>query len=490
MKLNKIFSILATSVFLFSCLPATPVVAETEEQQTGDIIINNVEGGSVNMVHSEACMLIDADTGEVIYAKNPDERLYPASITKILTTYVAAENSSPTDVITHTQAFEDAVPWDSSKYYFNVAGETYSMDTALHTIMMYSANNVCVAVANKIDGGEAKFVQRMNDTLAQWGCTNTHFVNSHGYHDENHYTTARDMATITYHAIRNEWFQNVWTSQTYVIPKSNKSPETTINTKVMNINPYSNYYYEYAKGSKTGYHDHAANTLVTYGEKNGIKLIGVIMKDSGRDMAYNDMKTILEYGFLHCKETEVYDGKFTKTLPVNQLMGENTEEIGAAVLSATTPIRHILPDFIGADKIKTETDIPKTLTAPIKKGDVIGTLSVKYNDILLGKTDIVSNSDVPLLSEAEFKKLHKENLKKAKAGSRSELFDIIKVAGIAVIAAIVLVCLLVASVGSSKKKKKKYKAYSRNNYRRRKLSEGDKQNGRYTIYEKGKKSKR
>ena len=425
-----------------------------------DNIVNYVDGGSVNIVQAEACVLMDAKTGLILYEKNPDERLYPASITKIMTTYLACVNSKSDELVTHSENAIHGVPWDSSLYGMQV-GETCTMDAALHAIMMFSANEVCMAVAEHIDGNVQTFMNRVNNQLKQWGCTGTQFTNPHGYHDDNHYTTARDMATITYHAVQNEYFNKIWGCVYYDMPATNKSPAVTVSTHVMNLRKDSMYYDPNAKGAKTGFHDMAWNTLVTYGEKDGNRLIAVIMKDGGVDRAYNDSKKLLDYGFLHYKKTNVYDGKYAAQLDVTQSYDNKDFTIGTLNVSAPNSVDVNLPEFVKGENISVNADIPATIKAPVSVGDKIGKLDITCNGALVATADITAANEVKELSTSEIRiEKYKQAIKEIKFKPLIAVFVILLL--------LVLAIKVIRVVHRSKKRRK--------NKRKKKIS-------RYSSYD-------
>lgn len=382
---NKFISAMLAAALLSVTVPAVHTFAETTsvEQSTEatteapSIIVNNADGSTIP-VTARACMLLDASTGTVIYSKNADEKLYPASITKILTTYLACENGNMSDTITfsHNAIFNIG---PGSSHIGMKEGEQINFKDALYGIMLASANEVCMAVAEHIDGSVDKFVERMNKQVADWGLKDTHFANPHGFHDENHYTTAHDMAFIAYHAVQNEQFSQIWGTATYKIPATNLSEERPLSNKDKMIRPTSNYYYQYIKGGKTGFHDDAKNTLVSYAEKDGIKLISVVMKDDGYEAAYTDSKNLLDYGFNQFSDVEIYKGDYTSTADIYQSYKGLDYNIGKIKVSAPTTATAKLPKFLTADKMTVEPVIDKAVYAPIDEGKEIGSLNVIYD---------------------------------------------------------------------------------------------------------------
>ncbi len=252
---------------------------------------------SAPTVDAECAILMDADTGAVLYSKNPDRQMYPASITKIMTALLALENSSMDETVTFSYDAVYKNETDSSHIARDV-DEQMTMEETLYAVMLESANECAYAVAEHVGGGDYEtFIDMMNERAAELGCTNTHFTNANGLPDEEHVTTARDMALISQEAIKNSEFREIIGTVQYVIPPTNIHDDPTyLNNHNKMINDYkgSEHLYEYCIGGKTGYTQAAGNTLVTFAEKDDKLLIAVVLRSSG---IYDDCETMFEYGF-------------------------------------------------------------------------------------------------------------------------------------------------------------------------------------------------
>lgn len=248
-------------------------------------------------IASEAAIVMDAKTGQVLYEKDAYKTMYPASITKILTTLVALENGSLSSTLTMS---EDAV-WGIERGSSHIAldvGEQITLEQALYAVMLVSANEAAWGVAEHIGGTLENFCTMMNERAKELGCTNTHFVNANGLHDDNHYTCAYDMALITREAIKNPDFMKITATTYYEIPPTNLQPETRYlyqDNKL--IRDGHQYYYEYAQGGKTGFTDQARGTLVAWAEKDGMQLICVTLHGYPSKVTYTDAKALFEYCF-------------------------------------------------------------------------------------------------------------------------------------------------------------------------------------------------
>lgn len=281
---------LAVILCLFLLIPqAQPVLA-------AEISTNQIANWPAGPeVPTPNAVVMDADTGAILYNKGMDEVRYPASITKVMTALLAIENSSLTDQVTMgAEAASLEVPGNSR--IDAVEGEVFTMEQCLHAILLASANGVTRQVAEYIAGSEENFVNMMNERAKELGCTNTHFNNSSGLPDPDHYTTPHDMALILSEAVKNETFCAVEADLLYTIPPTNmtSTPRELRNHHAMLFE--GEWYYEGAFAGKTGYTDEAHNTLVTAAKRNDMTLVCVVMLCDNLDYI-NDTRTLLDYGF-------------------------------------------------------------------------------------------------------------------------------------------------------------------------------------------------
>lgn len=258
-------------------------------------IIEPSQSSGLSLV-SDGAILIDASSGAVLYSKNADTKFYPASITKIMTTLVAVEKGSFSDSVVCNADTLNAVEQGSSRVGLE-AGEVISLEDALYFVMLASGNDAAAVVAEHIGGTVDNFVAMMNEKAAELGCENTHFTNPHGLHNENHYTTARDMAKIMQAAVSNEDFCKIASSTNHTAAATNLNDERPTWNHHKMILPASEYHYDGVKEGKNGYTTTALNTLVTTAEKNGVKLIAVLLHCQGAPSTYSDTKKLFNYGF-------------------------------------------------------------------------------------------------------------------------------------------------------------------------------------------------
>ena len=247
-----------------------------------------------------SAVLMTQDKGEVIFEKEPDSVRYPASMTKILTVLLGimfVDDLYETVTVSETAA---NVPEDSSTMHLKPGEEIRFIDV-LYGTMLVSANDGANVIAEVVSGDINRFVDLMNETASGFGCQNTHFMNPHGYHDDNHYSTARDMAIIAREAMKNDTFREISRTVTYQIPRTNMQRARTITTKSDYMLPGSDetpnkYYYEYATGIKTGSHSQSGWCFAGSASKDGVDLISVVMF-TGKRNRWNDTIKLMNYGF-------------------------------------------------------------------------------------------------------------------------------------------------------------------------------------------------
>lgn len=247
---------------------------------------------------SPSVILMEESTGTILYEKNMDEAHYPASITKIMTTLLALENGNLSDMVTFS---DDAINNTEGSGIARDYGEQMTLEQCLYGVMLESANECAYAVAEHVGGTVENFVDMMNAKAKELGCTNTHFANPHGLQDENHYTTAHDMALIAQAAYQNETFRIIIGTKMYTIPPTNKHAEETVLRNHHDMlctyhNANRKYLYPYCVGGKTGYTATANSTLVTYAEKDGMTLICVIMNTQSPNQ-FIDTVNLFDYAF-------------------------------------------------------------------------------------------------------------------------------------------------------------------------------------------------
>ncbi len=338
---------------------------------------------------AKSAILIEENTGEVIFEKNADEVMFPASTTKILTVLlgitIGENNGIMNDTVT---ASEDAVnlPEGSSAIPLS-AGEEINFTDLLYATMVKSGNDGANMIAETISGSVPAFVDLMNQAAAAMGCNNTHFTNPHGLHDDNHYTTVRDMAIIAREAMKNSTFRQIASTTSYALPKSNLQRARTLNldNPMMVPGDKNDYYYPYETGIKTGNTDQAGRCFVGSATKAGVSLISVVFFTSSAGR-WTDTKKLMEYGFsqyMSVTPVELYN--------MNPIILETTgfspddPDLGKLPLNLT-PMDTSATASIVATKSQVESmarnlqqlviiEYLRDFRAPIAQGEQMGTLT-------------------------------------------------------------------------------------------------------------------
>ncbi len=310
---RRLIALLLTAALLITGLPCAGAESATDSQEDvwQDPVLSedaipwdekHPDLLDASMLYAHSAILIEASTGEVLFEKNADEIMYPASTTKILTAYIALQMADlENDVVTISQNAIDLVPETYATIPVNV-GEEIPMDDLIAATLVRSGNEGANAIAEHLSGSIEAFASLMNQTAAMLGCSSdTHFTNPSGVHDPNHYTTVRDMATITRAAMQNERFREIVSSNTYEMPATsdkNRSghPQRTLVGGTHILNPENDYYYADAIGVKTGFTNAAGYCFAGAAKRGGIELISVVFYSSRRGR-WTDTKKLLEYGF-------------------------------------------------------------------------------------------------------------------------------------------------------------------------------------------------
>lgn len=364
-------------------------------------------------ISSATALLINTDTGGVYYSKNADERIYPASTTKIMTVLLAIEaieagEAGIYDEVTAGSNVSYGLTSDSSTVGI-MAGEAMTLENLLYCAMVASANEACNVIAEYIGGSIDSFVELMNTRAEELGCTGTHFANTNGMPDDNHYTTATDLALIASAAADHELFMTICNTATVTIPATNMSAERTLNNSNALIGTEgiygSGYYYEYAAGIKTGYTSAAGYCLVSTASKDGINLLCLVFggqpytTESGATGYTNfaDTITLYDYIFNNYSYREILSTTETVTI-VDVAMGSGANSVSLRPASAVTAL--VANDVSDSDftrSVVIYSQLEGTeLTAPITAGDVLGEVSVYSDGVSYGTVSLVAASSVEL----------------------------------------------------------------------------------------------
>ena len=301
----RVLTGISAAFLFFSQSLASLAAPSTEEriaaQRALTIQSNQVENWPTGpVVTAESAILMEAETGAILYAKNIHQQQYPASTTKILTTLIASEQCSLDEIVTFSHDAVYGIPRGSNHIAMN-EGDTLTMEQCLNAILIRSANEVSYAVAEHIGETWEGFAQIMNERAKELGCVDSNFVNPNGLPDENHYTSAYDLAMIGRAFFANELLCKITTTPALRLMKESGE---YVDHNQMALLPGKKYAYDYLVGCKTGYTDAARSTLVSCAEKNGMKLICVVLKDES-PAHYEDTIALFDYGFSNFDKVNV-----------------------------------------------------------------------------------------------------------------------------------------------------------------------------------------
>lgn len=374
MRLRKSFGILLLVVALLANnFTAYAVnVVQIPDQDVEAVYNQSVQSNQIEnwpkgpQLYSEAGIVMDIDSGAILYAKNIDSPHYPASITKVLTALVAMENNELSDTIKIQQ--EDIAILTSGDSHIGLkVGEEISCEDALYAALLASANEAAHALASNTEGGYDAFLEKMNAKAAELGCTNSHFSNTHGLHASDHYTTVRDMALIGAVAFQNEDFMKITGTLEHKIGKTNLTEEERyVSQKHKMMHDWRSEYYEYCLGGKTGYTREAMNTLITFASKDGVNLVAVVLRAHGVGKTFIDTRAMLDYVFENFSKVPV---------SVEMLDDANVEMVDKnAYVMIPTGVNY--------------EDLTYTLQEPTKKGSRKGVVKFQYGDVVVGEFDV------------------------------------------------------------------------------------------------------
>ncbi|MEE0204905.1 MAG: D-alanyl-D-alanine carboxypeptidase family protein [Oscillospiraceae bacterium] len=394
MKKSKVFSWICLLAVLISVLAPSAYAVE------------DAPGGK-----STAIYLADAKTDAVYYERSGEAKLYPASLTKIMTALLVVEavnrgDVSLDDMVTAEAGFDHDMIADGSTSGISL-GETMSLHDLLYCTLLASANEACNIVAMYLCGDIPTFVDRMNQRAQELGCTGTHFANPHGLPDDNHYTTPHDMYRIAKQAMSYELFKTICGTAEYTVAATNMSPARTLQNTNGLINPnsemYRGYSYDYAKGIKTGHTNAAGFCLVSAAEKDGVDLICVAMGGVQTEKAdgtpdysnFSDTVALYNWAFSNysCQELVAEDELITE-VPV--ALGSDADSVP---LRAQKTITAVLPNDADLSNVKKTITIygeDHACTAPIQAGEILGELTVSIDGVDYGTTYLEANRSVDL----------------------------------------------------------------------------------------------
>ena len=366
------------------------------------ITLNNYSFADEPTVYSPSAILIDSNSGNILYEKNSNSPMYPASTTKVLTAIIAIETCDLDDIAIASENAINSIKSGYTNAKIQV-GEALTIKDLLYALLLNSANEAANVIAEYVGGTTENFANIMNEKALSLGCTNTHFVNANGIHNDNHYTTASDLANITRYCMKNETFRKIVSTLNYTLPSTEQYPSNDRVLKNSNslLIEGHKFYYPYAIGVKTGFTTQAKNCLIASSQKDGLELISVVLHaettDDGRGARYVDTINMLEYGNNNYKSYPIIEkDKVIKTITVPNASAETSklDIVPKETLRLTLPINE------NAQKTNETISINDNISAPIQKGDILGKISYIVNGDTYS-TDLVASSDVSIISPSD-----------------------------------------------------------------------------------------
>lgn len=332
-------------------------------------------------IYSQGAVLMEASTGKILYGKNENGKLYPASTTKILTAIIAIENYNLTDKVTANNSAIMAIP----SGYSNAAiqpGEALTVQELLELFLIHSANEVGYIFAEDISGSIDSFANLMNKKATEIGCKNTHFTNPSGIHNVEHYSTAYDMALIAQYCMKNSTFRNIVSMTSCTIDPTDKYEKRYFKNTNDLLDSKSKYYYADAIGIKTGFTTQAKNCLIAASKKDNMELITVALgaeaTTDGRSGRYVDTINLFNYGFDNYKIAKIN----TSNTEIQNLIIENaTKETKNLPLVLKNDIFALVPASIDTSTLNYNVYINPDISAPIAEGDTLGKITYNIDGI-------------------------------------------------------------------------------------------------------------
>ena len=377
-RLYAYFSLLLTIIMILGT--ALPIFADGEPD-----------------IKAEAAILIDASNGHVLFEKNSAEKKFPASTTKIMTALVTLDAVKNGEIsleqpLTLSEEANATLAADGSGIGLKV-GEEMKLENLLQGLLIASGNDAAVCIAEGVAGSIDAFVERMNKKAAELKMTNTHFVNPHGLHDPDHYTTAADLATLARAAMKNETFRGIVECAHIYLPETNMSDKRYfINTNnLVSRMRYPTYFYDKATGIKTGSTTEAGYCLVASAEDEGKSVISVVLKAKDIPQSHTESRNLLKYGLTGFS--------LKRFVQKDDIMGEVTVKQAAdgtdhILLASGGSVEALFPKDGDEEKIETKLEIPEKVYAPITVGQTIGKVTYIYNGHELGSAPLVSTVEI------------------------------------------------------------------------------------------------
>jgi D-alanyl-D-alanine carboxypeptidase (penicillin-binding protein 5/6) len=351
-----------------------------------------------------SCILIEANTGKILYEKNSNDVRFPASTTKIMTAILTVENCNLDDVATVSHNAVYSIPYDYTHASLK-EGEELTIEQLLYALMIPSANDAAIVLAEHISGSVEEFAKLMNKRAEELGCKNTHFVNPNGIHSKDHTSTSYDLALMGKFAMQNSIIRKIVSTTQFTLPATNKYSKTDriFNNSNDLLSTYSRYYYEGTTGVKTGYTGEAGNCIIASAKKNDFEVILVVLggesTNTGLSQRYLDCKTLFDYAFNNYSLKTLNE----KNAVLKQITVRGaTEETQNLNVLIKDKIEIFSENSADLSSLEPELTLDENLMAPISANSAIGKITYNYDgqtysSDLIAETQVLSSDFLPLL---------------------------------------------------------------------------------------------
>ena len=439
------FIIFTCSLGAFTTVSSGRVYAEKDKKE-----MNNEQAREqAPSIESLSGIVMNIDTGTIIYEKDAYKKHYPASITKVMTALIAIEKGDMNSTVTLSDAAVDNTPRDSSNIALSY-GEKLTLKNALYGMLLSSANEAAYAIAEHIGGSLPAFCDMMNSKAAELGCKNTHFVNASGLHDKDHYTCAYDMALIGCAAYKLTDFRAISSTLTYTIPPTNLNTERVLWHGDDMLFSSSEYYNQYVTCGKTGYTDEANGTLITFAEKDGQRLVCVVMDVVPSSKTFTDTTKLLDFCF----------NNYHYIKPLEHFSFSKLENDSSVLQNYYSSLPHQLPN------LSTDTDYSLYVRTYINPdnidrnivlfsatdSEIVGRIELSFEGEKLGEVDIINNDFIsPVPSE-----LTTEDTSSSKGGFKFHFYYVII---FVIIVVLVLIFVEIHMIQKRERQRKRIHSY-------------------------------
>ncbi len=370
MKTKKVFIILLWLFLIF--IPIGQVFSADSAEQPS--------------ISAASAILLDNKTGKVLYNKNENKKMYPASTTKILTAIIVIENCNLDTIATASYDAIMSIPDGYSTANIQI-GEQLTIEQLLELLLVHSANDAANVLAEFVGGSTDSFVSIMNTKINEFGLTNSHFTNVYGLHDDNHYTTAHDLAFIMKYCLNNNTFRKIAGQASCAIPATNKYGTRSYNSTNELLVPNSTYYYKYLTTGKTGFTSQAKECLVSSAYKNNLELIGVVLGSTNR---FADTRNIYEYAYSNYSIKTIAT---EKDIATNIKISNATAETENLNLLISETVSVLINNSQNISEIQPEIILNDNIKAPIEEGSTLGKIKYNVNGVTYS-TNIIAEHNV------------------------------------------------------------------------------------------------